>query len=397
MIDQPTDPRGEAATETTQRRSLRRSAALVVRRSQLLYRVAPDQLDTPPYTLERTGVLMTPEPGNPLEVEGVLNPASARGADGHIYLFPRMVAEGNLSRVGRARVVMNGDRVPVAVERLGVALEPEHSWEKAGVEDPRISWLPRLSAWVMTYTAVGPVGPRIAMAISRDLLTWKKIGLLTFVSEPELGVDFNSYHNKDALIVPRPVLSPNGIWSYAIIHRPMWDMGWSRSNQNQGGALLPTGTTDEREAMWVSYAPAREVERDPRRLAISYDHQPLALPEFPWEEVKIGGGTPPVLTPDGWLILHHGISRRTPAFEGDRPFVYSAGAMILDRRNLTRITSRSAVALMTPDAELEQTGTVGHVVFPTAIEPRSNGSWTVFYGMADSKIGTAQLTRHAPK
>ncbi len=29
--------------------------------------------------LERLGPLMAPEPGNPLEVEGVLNPAAVRG------------------------------------------------------------------------------------------------------------------------------------------------------------------------------------------------------------------------------------------------------------------------------------------------------------------------------
>ena len=37
---------------------------------------------------------MEPQPGNPQEVEGVLNPATARGADGELYLFPRLVARG---------------------------------------------------------------------------------------------------------------------------------------------------------------------------------------------------------------------------------------------------------------------------------------------------------------
>ena len=58
-----------------------------------------------PYRLERAGVIMTPEPGNPDEAEGVLNPASGRGADGELYLLPRLVADGNVSRVGLARVV----------------------------------------------------------------------------------------------------------------------------------------------------------------------------------------------------------------------------------------------------------------------------------------------------
>ena len=44
------------------------------------------------------------EPGNPNEVEGVLNPAAARGPDGELHLFPRLVAKGNYSRIGIARV-----------------------------------------------------------------------------------------------------------------------------------------------------------------------------------------------------------------------------------------------------------------------------------------------------
>ena len=69
-----------------------------------------------PYALTRSGVVMTPEPGEPLEAEGVLNPASGRDADGVLYLLPRLVADGNVSRVGLARVVVE-DGVPGGVER----------------------------------------------------------------------------------------------------------------------------------------------------------------------------------------------------------------------------------------------------------------------------------------
>jgi hypothetical protein len=46
------------------------------------------------FELHRLGVLMEPEPGNPQEIEGVLNPAAVRGPDGALYLFPRLVARG---------------------------------------------------------------------------------------------------------------------------------------------------------------------------------------------------------------------------------------------------------------------------------------------------------------
>lgn len=39
-----------------------------------------------PFTLQRLGVVMEPEQGNPHEVEGVLNPGAIRGKDGTLYL-----------------------------------------------------------------------------------------------------------------------------------------------------------------------------------------------------------------------------------------------------------------------------------------------------------------------
>ncbi len=81
------------------------------------------------FQLQRIGVVMEPELGNVLEVEGVLNPASARGPDGQLYLFPRLVAKGNYSRIGIARVLFDSAGEPEGVERLGIALEPEADHE----------------------------------------------------------------------------------------------------------------------------------------------------------------------------------------------------------------------------------------------------------------------------
>jgi len=75
------------------------------------------------FKLRRLGMIMEPEPGNPNEVGGVLNPGAVRGPDGELYLFPRLVAKGNYSRIGIARVRFNDAGDPAGVERLGIALE----------------------------------------------------------------------------------------------------------------------------------------------------------------------------------------------------------------------------------------------------------------------------------
>jgi hypothetical protein len=68
--------------------------------------------------LPRLGLMMEPESGNPLEAEGVLNPAAARGPDGQLYLSPRLVARGNYSRIGIARGRFNEAGEPARVERV---------------------------------------------------------------------------------------------------------------------------------------------------------------------------------------------------------------------------------------------------------------------------------------
>jgi len=97
------------------------------------------------FQLRRLGQIMESETGNPHEVEGVLNPAAVRGPDGHLYLFPRLVAKGNYSRIGIARVLFDAAGDPCGVERLGIALEPETEYElrsdgSGGCEDPRITY-----------------------------------------------------------------------------------------------------------------------------------------------------------------------------------------------------------------------------------------------------------------
>jgi len=76
------------------------------------------------WDLCRLGILMETDPADPREAEGVLNPAAARGPDGHLYLLPRLVAAGNYSRSGLARVVFDRRGDPVGVVRHGVVLSP---------------------------------------------------------------------------------------------------------------------------------------------------------------------------------------------------------------------------------------------------------------------------------
>ena len=126
---------------------------------------------TVPYTLTRLGVVMAPDPDDAFESEGVLNPASGRTPDGVLHLLPRLVARGNVSRVGLAEVVLR-DGVPVGVERRGVVLAPDEGWERgatnAGVEDPRTTYVASLGLTVgAVYVARSRVLARLRERIEQ--------------------------------------------------------------------------------------------------------------------------------------------------------------------------------------------------------------------------------------
>lgn len=346
---------------------------------------------TVPYRLTRLGVVMAPEPGNPVEAEGVLNPASGRDTDGRLWLLPRLVSAGNVSRVGLAEVVVT-DGVPTGVRRAGVVLEAANAWERGadhgGVEDPRTTWVPVLGLHVMTYVAFGPLGPRPALAVSGDLRAWRRLGPVWFRWEPELDADLNLYGNKDCVVFPEPVTAPDGRRCLAMLHRPTWDLTNLRPTE---GVRAPNGSADSRPAIWISYAPLDDVLADTGALTAMGQHRELARGVHAWEALKVGAGPPPIRVPEGWLLLHHGVSGSiAPGWGPQTDVFYSAGAMILDADEPRRVLARTAEPLMAPSTVEEVSGTVGNVVFPTAVE-QVDGVRYVFYGMADARIGVARL------
>ncbi len=347
-----------------------------------------------PYRLERAGLLMSPDPANPLEAEGVLNPA-AGWSGGELYLLPRLVAAGNVSRIGLARIQVDDGR-PVGVTRLGVVLEPTTTWEhgplNAGVEDPRVTWLPTLQLHVMTYVAYGPTGPRTAVAVSTDLHEWRRLGPVTYRWDPDAEVDLNLHHNKDAVFLPEPVTAPDGQLCFAVMHRPMGVLNPDTSVSDLPDAIPPTGTAGQ-QSLWMSFVPVAAAQADPAELAAWRGHRFVAGPEYPWEELKIGGGPPPIRVPEGWLLLHHGVTGRIDQGTDQQQHVhYAAGGMILDAGRPWLVVDRSVEPLLEAETEDERSGIVPNVVFPTAIA-EIDGNQFVFYGMADSTIGVARLVR----
>jgi predicted GH43/DUF377 family glycosyl hydrolase len=338
------------------------------------------------FVATRQGVIMSPDPGASHEAWGVLNPGGVRSADGAMQLFPRLIAEGNYSRIGRARVRFDGPS-PVGVERLGVALEPREPYEVnsggGGVEDPRVVYVPLLKRYVMTYTAFVPYEPRVAIAISSDLITWQRLGLLTFETAGD-AFDLNTCGNKDAAVFPEPVCDPQGKPAFAILHRPTTRFHFRR---HHGGTKLvgPPGGDETQENIWISYMPVKAVIADVASLTFVRQHERVMAPEQPWEKKKVGTGAPPVRLDYGWVLLYHAVA----APQGHPR--YCMGAAVLDGERPSRVLYRTPRPILEPHEPYERHGLVNEVVFPSATDVRADGALDVYYGAADHVIASARV------
>lgn len=340
-------------------------------------------------SVERLGLVLAPD-GSPNEIEGVLNPACVRTRDGRLLLYPRDVASGNVSRVGRVVVEALGSG-GFRVRREGFALEPEAPYELRphpgyGCEDPRTTFVPVLDAYVMAYTAFGVAGPRIALALSHDGHSWTRLGLMRFAQPGMTEGD-----DKDAAFFPEPVISPRGVPSLAFYHRPMLHL--SAVDGRAAIPMIERMSYADRESIRIGYVPLEAVLADRNRLLDVAESVLVLSPDEHWGSIKIGGGTPPVRIAEGWMSLFHAVDLLDN--NGAKPkFRYSAGIVIHDYERPDRVLYRSPQPVLAPQSQHERTGVVDNVVFPTGIDPRPElgpRTFDVYYGMADYTIGAARL------
>lgn len=345
------------------------------------------------FKLIRIGAMMEPQAGDPNEVEGVLNPAVIRAKDGQLYLFPRLVARGNYSRIGTARVLFDASGDPMGVERMGIVLEPEADYELSehggGCKDPRVSYVEPLQRYVMTYTALSRRGPRIAIAISDDLFHWRRLGLATF--RPYHGIAFDGVNDKDASVFPMLIPDPSGQLALALVHRPLFPGTRPEEKVRQSASC---SVDIHRESIWISYN--RVIANgEEHRLGEFFAHHRSACPEAAWERLKIGGCAPPIICRHGWLMIYHGVHDIPEPTLTGRKMCYSAGAMVLSKEHPNRIIYRSPDPVLVPEGLLELHGTIDNVVFPTGVDRRDDlgapDRFDVYYGMADDRIGAARL------
>jgi predicted GH43/DUF377 family glycosyl hydrolase len=221
--------------------------------------------------------------------------------------------------------------------------DPEHFPEEVwGIEDPRISYLPETGKYVIVYTAYSRVGPGVALALTEDFEEFERYGM---IMPPE---------NKDAAVFPQRI---GGQW--ALIHRPVGAPG---------------------AHMWISYSPDLR-HWGGHRLMLE------ARRGGWWDANKIGLSPPPIQTPQGWLVIYHGV--RTTAAGS----IYRLGLALFDLDAPAHCLKRGAQWVFGPEEAYEQRGDVDNVVFPcgTTLAPDGD-TLRLYYGAADTTIAMASAS-----
>ncbi|MCC6981163.1 MAG: hypothetical protein IT343_22770 [Candidatus Melainabacteria bacterium] len=368
--------------------------------------------------MERLGVVASPY--GVFQEEGVLNPAVYQDRAGNLVVMMRSVARGNQSRLemirqrwenGKPCTDAAGNEVPF--QRVGFALVPQAAYERRrrvgasgavefiggeGCEDARVTFIRQLDRYLMCYTAFGPAGPRIALAWSHDGYKWHRLGLLQIPEEFALHPD-----DKDAAFFPEPVLSPKGVLSIALYHRPMVNIPASDGMDVVQATL--SARPDKRQCIRIAYIPLDKVLKNIRNVLQVRESKLVFEPLCEWGSYKCGAGTAPVRINSGWLEIFHGVDQfphpsRPSGYQGR----YAAGIIVHDIDRPDKIRYYSAEPVIKPETKDELEGIVNNVVFPTGIVERADMRvlhadfgyvervFDVYYGMADRLIGRFRLT-----
>jgi len=222
--------------------------------------------------------------------------------------------------------------------------DPEFAEYTAGmIYDPRITELE--GSFYLVHAAHSGHGCRLSLLRTHDFDQFEWLG---FISETD---------NRNGVLFPRKI---GGL--YARLDRP-------NSDGNFGD-------------IWISYSPDLVYWGRARCV--------LRNQAVRWAWTKIGPGAVPIETPQGWLVIFHGVRTQCRAH-----YVYQLGVCLLDLDDPSRVVARAEQAILEPETSYELVGQTPSVVFSSGAVVEDNGEVKIYYGGADTVqcVATTSLSR----
>jgi predicted GH43/DUF377 family glycosyl hydrolase len=191
---------------------------------------------------------------------------------------------------------------------------------------------------------------RSGIAVSDDRVHWQ---FHSWVTPADMD-------DRDVILFPEKISG-----RYAVLRRPLPYVG------PEYGTSGPS--------IWLSYSDDLQTWTEPTLVAKA---------EYPWEDNRIGGSTPPLKTEAGWLVLYHGVQTLDARL---KRVCYRLGALLLDLDDPTKVLARTPEPFMEPETYYERFGLyIPNVIFPTANVVK-DGLLYLYYGVCDTAIALATI------
>jgi len=203
--------------------------------------------------------------------------------------------------------------------------------------DPRVTKLD--DTYYITWCNAADFGPAIGMAKTTD---FKKFYQMENLLSPP---------SRNCVIFPRKI---DG--KYAMLHRP------SDRGHTSFGDIFYANSPD---------------------LTYWGCHRFVMAPTTGWQATKLGPGPVPVETPEGWLLIYHGV------WTSCNGYLYYAGGALLDLEKPWKVLYRTKDYLLAPHEPYERIGDVPNVVFPSSAVVIGD-TYRLYYGCADTCVSMAE-------
>lgn len=253
-------------------------------------------------------------------------------------------------------VEMSPDGLSVVAVHYDRAIGPRAAWQDHGVEDARISRVG--PTWYMTACAISAWRQSTALYTSENGLDWDLRGMVL------------DHQNKDMLLFEG--LIDGAFWA---LTRPLGALyfAFPPDSEFRGGPSINLARSPDA----LHWRPVEAGGIRPRKVSPASE--------------KVGGGAQPVLTPDGWLVLYHGVEA------GGTVGIYRTFWALLDATDPTRILRlEDQIAVLEPAPRLTEPLKdrmyLDGVVFTTGLADGGD-HWIVLSGEAD----LACRATHIPK
>lgn len=303
------------------------------------------------------------------EEHATFNPAAVV-RDGRVWLLYR--AE---DATGRMEIGQHTSRIGLAESADGLrftrhsepVLHPDDDAQRpyewpGGVEDPRVVETGD-GTYVLTYTQWNRDIPRLAVATSRDLVTWTKHGP---AFAEAAGGKYLDLESKSGAILARVV-------DDRLVATRVDGTYWMYFNVPH----VLVATSDD----LIHWTPVEDDEGRPL-------HVLSPRPGY-FDSWLVEAGPPALITDHGILLLYNAGNSQEHGDPGLPAHVYTGGQALFDGRNPLKLIARSDAPFIRPTEDYERTGQyVEGTTFVEGLVP-FRGRWLLYYGTADSRVGVA--------